>query len=112
MSRLPCKIVLNQEVAAAAAAAADQIQKGDNSVFTEEVIAGLISLDLGWISAHHLIQTGDEHTIALAAKFSADVLARAAKVAAERATLAVEKYHLSLGANEEDLEDQDRAVQD
>lgn len=80
MAHAACKWILNNGVQALAKATNERLDD-----FPVNVVDSLIDLDLAYANAKHLIQVGDEKTFVLAASFSADVAARAAFRAAERA---------------------------
>lgn len=85
MSYAACKVIIDEMVRAGARATAEQVE-----TFTPEVQQQLIDLDLGWMTAMHLIQSNDVEAPVEVAKFAAWAAARAAKVASVRADRMIE----------------------
>lgn len=79
MAHSACKWILNNGVRAVAEATNERLAE-----FDETAIGSMIDLDTGYLTAKHLIQSGDATTRATVARFNAEVSARAAKLASQR----------------------------
>jgi hypothetical protein len=79
MAHAACKWVLNNGVVAMASATNARLDD-----FDQAAIDSMVDLDLAYMTAKHLIQSGDEKTPGLVARFGADMAARAMLAAADR----------------------------